>query len=201
MNWPSDLARSARRSSATESRTSTALRKRAARTSPERRCIVRLPSFVVSTEVVFGLPDERLTIRHDAGATPEPYVAGTLIAVRRAPGLVGLTRFLDALRTAVLIVPSGAITAAASCVWSVLWTHAAATQPLGATATAGAMRLSAALAPRRSGAPNAPPGRRTTIRGALDRIPSGSRETRPPPCRRRRPRPSGSSRSGPGAPA
>ena len=58
---------------------------------------VRLPSFVVSTEVVFGLPDERLTIRHDAGSTPEPYVAGTLIAVRRAPGLVGLTRGLDTL--------------------------------------------------------------------------------------------------------
>jgi 4-hydroxy-tetrahydrodipicolinate reductase len=58
---------------------------------------VRLPSFVVSTEVVFGLPDERLTIRHDAGGTPEPYVAGTLIAVRRAPTLVGLTRGLDRL--------------------------------------------------------------------------------------------------------
>jgi 4-hydroxy-tetrahydrodipicolinate reductase len=58
---------------------------------------VRLPSFVVSTEVLFGLPDERLTIRHDAGGTPEPYVAGTLIAVRRAPGLVGLTRGLDTL--------------------------------------------------------------------------------------------------------
>ena len=58
---------------------------------------VRLPSFVVSTEVVFGLPDERLTIRHDAGGTPQPYVAGTLIAVRRAPGLVGVTRGLDTL--------------------------------------------------------------------------------------------------------
>jgi 4-hydroxy-tetrahydrodipicolinate reductase len=58
---------------------------------------VRLPSFVVSTEVVFGLPDERLTIRHDAGGTPEPYVAGTLVALRRAPGLVGLVRGLDAL--------------------------------------------------------------------------------------------------------
>jgi 4-hydroxy-tetrahydrodipicolinate reductase len=58
---------------------------------------VRLPSFVVSTEVVFGLPDERLTIRHDAGGTPEPYVAGTLLAVRKAAGLVGLTRGLDTL--------------------------------------------------------------------------------------------------------
>jgi 4-hydroxy-tetrahydrodipicolinate reductase len=58
---------------------------------------VRLPSFVVSTEVVFGLPDERLTIRHDAGATPEPYVAGTLLAVRKVPSLVGVTRGLDTL--------------------------------------------------------------------------------------------------------
>ncbi len=58
---------------------------------------VRLPSFVVSTEVVFGLPDERLTIRHDGGGSPEPYVGGTLVAVRAAPGLVGLTRGLDTL--------------------------------------------------------------------------------------------------------
>jgi 4-hydroxy-tetrahydrodipicolinate reductase len=58
---------------------------------------VRLPSFVVSTEVVFALPDERLTIRHDAGSSPEPYVAGTLIAARRAPELVGVTRGLDTL--------------------------------------------------------------------------------------------------------
>jgi 4-hydroxy-tetrahydrodipicolinate reductase len=58
---------------------------------------VRLPSFVVSTEVVFGLPDERLTIRHDAGGTPAPYVAGTLLAARAVPGRVGLTRGLDRL--------------------------------------------------------------------------------------------------------
>jgi len=58
---------------------------------------VRVPSFVVSTEIVFGLPDERLTIRHDAGGSPEPYVAGTLIAVRHAPGLVGVLRGLDRL--------------------------------------------------------------------------------------------------------
>jgi 4-hydroxy-tetrahydrodipicolinate reductase len=58
---------------------------------------VRLPSFVVSTEVVFGLPDERLTIRHDAGGSPGPYVAGTLLAVRRAPSVVGMVRGLDTL--------------------------------------------------------------------------------------------------------
>ena len=56
---------------------------------------LRLPSFVVSTEVVFARPDERLTIRHDAGGTAGPYVEGTLLAVRKVPELVGLTRGLD----------------------------------------------------------------------------------------------------------
>ena len=58
---------------------------------------VRLPSFSVSTEVIFGLPHERLTIRHDAGSSAAPYVAGTLLAVRRVVGRVGLTRGLDTL--------------------------------------------------------------------------------------------------------
>ena len=58
---------------------------------------LRLPSFVVSTEVVFGMPDERLSIRHDAGSTPAPYVAGTLLAARAAPRTTGLVRGLDTL--------------------------------------------------------------------------------------------------------
>lgn len=58
---------------------------------------IRLPSFSVSAEVVFALPGERLTIRHDAGPSADPYVAGTLIATRRAPQLIGLTRGLDTL--------------------------------------------------------------------------------------------------------
>jgi 4-hydroxy-tetrahydrodipicolinate reductase len=58
---------------------------------------VRLPSYVVSTEIVFAAPDERLTIRHDAGNSAVPYVAGTLLAIRRVPTLVGLMRGLDTL--------------------------------------------------------------------------------------------------------
>ncbi len=58
---------------------------------------LRLPSFVVSTEVVFALPDERLSIRHDAGSTPTPYVAGTLLAIRAATTRIGLVRGLDTL--------------------------------------------------------------------------------------------------------
>ena len=51
----------------------------------------------VSTEVVFGLPDERLSIRHDAGGSATPYVAGTLLAARALAGRTGLTRGLDTL--------------------------------------------------------------------------------------------------------
>jgi 4-hydroxy-tetrahydrodipicolinate reductase len=58
---------------------------------------LRLPSFSVSTEIVFGAEDERLAIRHDAGSTPAPYVAGTLLAIRAVPGRVGVTRGLDQL--------------------------------------------------------------------------------------------------------
>lgn len=58
---------------------------------------VRLPGFVLSTEVVFALTDERLLIRHDAGPTATPYVAGTLLAIRAATSRVGLVRGLDTL--------------------------------------------------------------------------------------------------------
>lgn len=58
---------------------------------------LRLPGFVVSTEIVFALTDERLVIRHDAGRTPVPYVAGTLLAVRAAGRRTGLVRGLDSL--------------------------------------------------------------------------------------------------------
>jgi 4-hydroxy-tetrahydrodipicolinate reductase len=58
---------------------------------------LRLPSFVVSTEVVFAAEGERLSIRHDAGETPAPYVAGTLLAIRAVPSRVGLIRGLDQL--------------------------------------------------------------------------------------------------------
>jgi len=58
---------------------------------------LRLPGFVVSTEVVFASGGERLTLRHDAGSRPGPYVAGTLLAIRALPGRIGLTRGLDRL--------------------------------------------------------------------------------------------------------
>jgi len=59
---------------------------------------IRLPSYVLACEVVFGKEDERLTIRHDAGSSAKPYVSGTLIAIQRVVNLKGqLVRGLDTL--------------------------------------------------------------------------------------------------------
>jgi 4-hydroxy-tetrahydrodipicolinate reductase len=58
---------------------------------------LRLPSFTVSTEAVFAAEGERLFIRHDAGESAAPYIAGTLLAIRAILGRVGLTRGLDRL--------------------------------------------------------------------------------------------------------
>lgn len=56
---------------------------------------IRLPGFVIAAEVIFGLPDQKLTIRHDAGASAVPYVDGALLAIRRVGTLVGVHRGLD----------------------------------------------------------------------------------------------------------
>jgi 4-hydroxy-tetrahydrodipicolinate reductase len=58
---------------------------------------VRLPGYVIAFETIFGLPDERLTIRHDAGSSARPYVDGTLLAVRKVQSVKGLVRGLDRL--------------------------------------------------------------------------------------------------------
>jgi 4-hydroxy-tetrahydrodipicolinate reductase len=46
---------------------------------------------------VFAQPDERLSIRHAAGSSPAPYVAGTLLAIRAVRRIVGVVRGLDTL--------------------------------------------------------------------------------------------------------
>jgi 4-hydroxy-tetrahydrodipicolinate reductase len=56
---------------------------------------VRLPGYTIGLEVRFGQEDERLTIHYDAGPGAKPYIAGTLLAIRRVPQFVGLVRGLD----------------------------------------------------------------------------------------------------------
>ncbi|MHB1329055.1 MAG: 4-hydroxy-tetrahydrodipicolinate reductase [Gemmatimonadales bacterium] len=57
---------------------------------------IRLPGYTLSTEVHFGLPDQRLSIRHDAGHSAEPYAAGAVVAIRNVATLRGVHRGLDA---------------------------------------------------------------------------------------------------------
>lgn len=57
---------------------------------------VRLPGFVISLEAIFGMEDQRLSIRHDAGNSARPYVAGAMLAIRKVLDLVGVHRGLDA---------------------------------------------------------------------------------------------------------
>jgi 4-hydroxy-tetrahydrodipicolinate reductase len=56
---------------------------------------LRLPGFVIGVEAIFGAKDERLTIRHDAGSGAEPYIQGTLLAIRKVRDRTGLIRGLD----------------------------------------------------------------------------------------------------------
>jgi len=58
---------------------------------------VRLPSFLVTTEIIFGGVGERLIMRHDPGESPNPYVGGTLLAIRKAAEVPGVRRGLDSL--------------------------------------------------------------------------------------------------------
>lgn len=56
---------------------------------------VRLPGYVIGVEALFGMPDERLTLRAEAGSSARPYVDGALLAIRKVGGFTGLKRGLD----------------------------------------------------------------------------------------------------------
>ena len=56
---------------------------------------IRLPGYVISVDAIFGMPDQKLILRHESGASAEPYVNGALLAIRKVRTLVGLHRGLD----------------------------------------------------------------------------------------------------------
>ena len=58
---------------------------------------LRLPGYALSTDVILASAGERLVVRHEAGASADPYVAGTLLAVRRVGEVSGVLRGLDRL--------------------------------------------------------------------------------------------------------
>jgi 4-hydroxy-tetrahydrodipicolinate reductase len=56
---------------------------------------VRLPGYVLSAEAIFGMPDQKLVIRHEAGSSAMPYVDGAMLAVRKVNTFKGLRRGLE----------------------------------------------------------------------------------------------------------
>ncbi len=56
---------------------------------------VRLPGYVISLDVIFGMPDQKLILRHESGTSAEPYVDGALLAIREVGNLTGVHRGLD----------------------------------------------------------------------------------------------------------
>lgn len=56
---------------------------------------VRLPGYVIALETIFGMEDEKLIIKHEAGGSAKPYVQGALLAIRKVDTFTGLKRGLD----------------------------------------------------------------------------------------------------------
>jgi len=56
---------------------------------------IRLPGYTISAEIIFGLHDQQLTLRHDSGSSAQPYVDGALLAIRKVNSIAGLRRGLD----------------------------------------------------------------------------------------------------------
>ena len=56
---------------------------------------IRLPGMVFGFEIIFGAAHERLTIRHEAGSHAEPYIDGTLLAIRKVSTFTGLRQGLE----------------------------------------------------------------------------------------------------------
>jgi 4-hydroxy-tetrahydrodipicolinate reductase len=56
---------------------------------------IRLPGYTISVEIIFGLPGQQLSLRHDSGSSAQPYVGGALLAIRKVNTFVGLRRGLD----------------------------------------------------------------------------------------------------------
>ncbi len=68
---------------------------RGARLNGSQVHAIRLPGHVIGVEVIFGLPDQKLILRHEAGASSQPYVDGALLAIRKVGTFTGVKRGLD----------------------------------------------------------------------------------------------------------
>jgi len=56
---------------------------------------IRLPGYVLGVETIFGMEDEKLVIKHEAGSGVAPYLNGIKIALAKMGTFKGLKRGLD----------------------------------------------------------------------------------------------------------
>ena len=56
---------------------------------------IRLHGYTIGVEARFGAPSERLTLTYDGGSGAEPYIAGTLLAIRKVAQVRGVVRGFD----------------------------------------------------------------------------------------------------------
>ena len=68
---------------------------RGARLNGSQVHAIRLPGYVISAEVIFGMEDQKLILRHESGSSSEPYVDGAMLAIRKVSTFTGLRRGLD----------------------------------------------------------------------------------------------------------
>lgn len=69
---------------------------RGARLNGSQVHAIRLPGYVISAEVIFGMEGQKLILRHESGSSAQPYVDGAMLAIRKVSSLRGLHRGLDA---------------------------------------------------------------------------------------------------------
>ncbi len=55
---------------------------------------VRLPGYVLALDAIFGMPDQKLILKYEAGTGAQPFVDGALLGIRKVSSLVGVHRGL-----------------------------------------------------------------------------------------------------------
>lgn len=68
---------------------------RGARMNGSQVHAIRLPGYVISVDVIFGMEDQKLILRHESGSSAQPYVDGAMLAIRKVSTFAGLRRGLD----------------------------------------------------------------------------------------------------------
>jgi 4-hydroxy-tetrahydrodipicolinate reductase len=68
---------------------------RGARLNGSQVHAIRLPGYAISAEVIFGMEDQKLILRHESGSSAQPYVDGAMLAIRKVGSFRGLRRGLD----------------------------------------------------------------------------------------------------------